>query len=475
MKVRIPNWLTRDIRILPKIRRPPSRWERRIGKGMQAFFTLVLVYFAVWCVYLHFQITRQFTAIRAAGLPASPQELDRWYAAVPDASNAAVILTQAFALFRTFPDKRSKEVMRPKLLDRREKWSAEAGELIAEHVAMNSNALAVAQAALQRPQCRYPVNLSYGLEADLPHLSGLKDLARAAALRAALSAQAGQTEDWPRDVHLMLQLADTLEREPVILSQLVRDAIITMVVQTTERCLNAAPATQASGGLAEAFATAVKTNLLPMGLVGERASAIPVFRMPRAEWGRAGKFAEKSSPPTKPPPLEGRSNPFLWLSGYIERDLNFYLRAMETNIALAALPPSASLIATNLAEQLTDTARRRCYLFSGMILPAISRVIVRDTQTRARICLVQVALAIEQYRTEHGRLPEVLADLAPTFFSAVPTDSFNGEPLRYRPMEKGFFLYSVDRDGQDDGGRQKPLDAKSRDRANYDLTFTVER
>lgn len=476
MRLTLPTWLTRPIWVLPRRqRRPPSRMERRIAKGMQIFVAVCLAGFAAWRVHLHYQITRQFAAIRAAGLPTSPQELDRWYATGPDANNAAVVLTQAFALLRTFPDKRSNEVTQPKLLDRREKWSAETRELIAEQVAMNSNALVVAQSAFHRTQCRYPVDLSYGIEAELPHLSGLKSLARAAALRAVLSAKAGQAVHWPRDIHFMLQLAATLEQEPLVISQLVRNAIVTMAVQTTERCLNAVPATEAASGLAEAFAKSARTNLLPRGLVGERAGAIPTFRMSRAEWSRVGQSEENSAPATKPPPLAGRPNPFLWLSGFLERDLNFYLRAMETNIALAALPPPASLIATNVAEQLTGLAQRRVYVLSGMVLPALSRAIVRDTQTRARVSLVQAALAIERYRAEHGRLPETLSDLTPTYLPVVPADPFTGRALQYRPQESSFVLYSVDRNGHDDGGRQKSLNAKSSDTTDYDLVFTVER
>ena len=68
-----------------------------------------------------------------------------------------------------------------------------------------------------------------------------------------------------------------------------------------------------------------------------------------------------------------------------------------------------------------------------------------------------------------------LADLVPRFLAAVPTDPFNGAPLRYKRSEQGFIVYSIGPDGHDDGGREKPLDAKSSDTNTYDLAFTMER
>ncbi len=472
MKVRIPDWLTKNISIGPRTRRPPSRWERRIGKAIQFFTVLCLVLFVIWRAHLHYQITRQFGAIRSAGLPASPQELDRWYAAVPEASNAAVVLTRAFELQRTFPDKRSNEIEQAKLLDRREAWSAETRELIAEYVAMSGESLAKACEGVQRPQSRYPVDLTCGVEAELSHLSGVKSLARAAALRAVFAAREGHREDWPSDVRLMLQLAATLAHEPMLISQHVRASIISMAVITTERCLNSTTTSDAVCELIEAFAGAEKTNAFRIGLIGERACTTPAFRLSWAELRRVSVLEYTG---TKPPPLAGRPNPVFWLSGFFERDMSFYLRVLETNIALAALPPPASLVAMNIDEKLIEIARRRGYLLSGMILPAIARTVVRDATTRACIRLVQTALAIECYRDRQSQLPKNLAGLTPAFLSVVPADPFTGEPLRYRRTDKGFVIYSVDRDGHDDGGREKPLNAKYSDPTNYDLTFTVER
>ena len=73
----------------------------------------------------------------------------------------------------------------------------------------------------------------------------------------------------------------------------------------------------------------------------------------------------------------------------------------------------------------------------------------RDAQLR----LLVTDLAIRLFRHDEGRLPESLEELTPRYLSAVPLDPFSGNPLLYRCREVGYILYSVWRDGSDDGGR----------------------
>ncbi len=70
-------------------------------------------------------------------------------------------------------------------------------------------------------------------------------------------------------------------------------------------------------------------------------------------------------------------------------------------------------------------------------------------------------LAIEQYRREHGRLPESLDSLTP-YGVSMPTDAFVSQPLRYRVVsDSQYILYSVGADGDDNSGTpaEVPIDA----------------
>ena len=66
---------------------------------------------------------------------------------------------------------------------------------------------------------------------------------------------------------------------------------------------------------------------------------------------------------------------------------------------------------------------------------------------------LHVAFALVAYQREHGRYPAKLDALAPKYLTSIPNDLFAGKPLKYRPSEKGFLLYSVGVNGKDEDGR----------------------
>jgi len=79
---------------------------------------------------------------------------------------------------------------------------------------------------------------------------------------------------------------------------------------------------------------------------------------------------------------------------------------------------------------------------------------VRDRQ-QATTRLLIAELALHAYQLEHGALPDQLDQLTPEFLTELPVDPFDrrGRPLRYVRTEDGYVLYSIGRDGEDDGGR----------------------
>src|SRR5882672_4630543 len=102
MNWKFPSWLNVEIKPLfrPRQKRPPAPWVRHTQKVAAWLLCLLLVWFAVWRVMLYREIDNRFSAIRAAGLPTSGQELNLWHRQVPDSENGALVLTQAFALTR---------------------------------------------------------------------------------------------------------------------------------------------------------------------------------------------------------------------------------------------------------------------------------------------------------------------------------------------------------------------------------------
>jgi hypothetical protein len=261
-----------------------------------------------------------------------------------------------------------------------------------------------------------------------------------------------------------------------LISQLVRDSIITIASRAAEQALNATSIDETSAAALEhSFELMSATNYLRLALIGERAMSIPVFRMSWAEIQQRSKSEADTIREKRPAPLAGKPAILLWLTGYFENDLEFFLRAMDTNVFLASLASPRSLAMTNAAEQLRIASNRNVGLYSGIILPAYAKAAVRDAATQARIRVAQTALALERFRSRHQRLPEALSNLVPDFLSALPLDPFNGGLVRYRSLPAGYVIYSVGEDEKDDGGRETPERKKTSDTNTYDITFIVER
>ena len=452
-------------------RRQSAPWERKLAKVLQIFFLALLGLFLIWRINLYFEVSRRIDAIKTARLPISGQELDDWRRPVPDAENAALVLTQAFSPLWTFPDTRSQEISTALMVPRLQ-WTNGTQEAVAEYVSRNKEALAKAREIFERPKCRYDVDLSYGFDALFPHHDKLKNLAGVAVLHGALC----RSNLWVEDVRLVVRLATTLDDEPTVISHLTRASLLRTAARSVEQNLNIPNVEMGNIELLESdFATAEETNLLPLALIGERAMAVPTFRMSRSEIQQETKQDEAGNHVSKPQRLTGHPWGVMALTGIFERDLNFYLQVMETNIALATLPPRASLAATNVVSECSELARKKHYILSSLILPALARVAVREATTQAQLRLARTGLAVERFRTTKQHLPQTLSELVPEFIPAVPVDPFDGKPMRFHRLEKGYVIYSVDRDGHDDDGREKPVRVKSFDTNSYDLTFIVER
>ena len=440
-----------------------------------ALVFLLLCFFVGWRVLLYREINRQFAQIRAAGFPTSGAELNSWLRPLPDSENGALVLTQAFALMRTLPDIRSNAVTKDSILARTNQWSPETFALTETYVQTNMMALARAGEALGFRRFRYPVDYTYGPDSDMTHLDNLKTLAQIAGLRASLDAAKNRGEDWPAQVEFQLRLAATLEGEPTLLPHLTRNTVIRTAIRTMERNLaQASPGREVCQRLQHAFAYAGRTNLLPFVLATERAAFIPVFRLSWQEIHSHDQGDQGESRPRQRQRFSGKPALVLWLPGIFERDLNLYLQTMEECISLAASSPRESLVLTNVFEKAVQVAREKDFL-PGLLFPAMSRAAVRVVSASAHIEVAKTALAIECFRHDQGRLPEDLQELTPRLLQAIPNDPFDGAPLRYRRLAKGYVVYSIGSDGHDDGGREEPPRKKHSDNTSYDITFTVER
>lgn len=459
-------------------------WENIVWLlcGGAMLVVILIALLLAWRIRLTHEVDAKLAAIRAAGLPTSGAELNSYYPAVPDGENAALVMTQAFALMRNYPDSRSNEVANFKFQSRNQQFTPAQKQLFGSYVEMNASALAKMREAIELPECRYPVDYTPGPNTLLLHLGKLHNLAEIVRYESLLAGESGDTSNVVASIDNLLGMANTLDKEPDLIAQLVRISFIAMAKNSLELCLQATNLSEPElNGLASTFSAADKTNLMAKALAGEPAINTPVFIQVNRNANGARELVKGMKDTGEifsTPDLDARliRDPrFYEATGFWDRDLLYYLNVMETNIALASFAPPQNLVAAgNLKKAENEAEQNRCYL-SKLFIEALSNALTNDVKHFAYLRTSTTAIAVERFRLTREKLPEDLTELVPQFLSAVPIDPFDGKPLRYRHLAKGYVIYSVGTDGHDDGGKEKPADWKSGDKTNYDITFTVER
>jgi hypothetical protein len=104
------------------------------------------------------------------------------------------------------------------------------------------------------------------------------------------------------------------------------------------------------------------------------------------------------------------------------------------------------------------------HVMTRSYIPFILKDMETDVKFQTRLDSVRTAIAIERYRLETNKLPEGLDSLVPKYIEKIPIDPYDGKPLRYKRLEKGYTVYSIGLYGGDNGGTPK-----------QDYPFTVRR
>jgi hypothetical protein len=174
---------------------------------------------------------------------------------VPDTENAALLYESATLLLEAQPaakenllidlgsisDKFIKESLDSDKL-------AEFKQLIGQDVV--TQALSIIAQGTQRDSCRFDLDYDDGLNTLLPHLSGMKNFTRILGAKAYLEAKTGNPDTAWDLLLTQLKFADALRTEPVLISKIVRMAMIRLSCETiTKLCEIAPPNAQQSSDI----------------------------------------------------------------------------------------------------------------------------------------------------------------------------------------------------------------------------------
>ncbi|NNE91150.1 MAG: hypothetical protein HKN23_05845 [Verrucomicrobiales bacterium] len=102
---------------------------------------------------------------------------------------------------------------------------------------------------------------------------------------------------------------------------------------------------------------------------------------------------------------------------------------------------------------------------AAILFPATSRLAGRSFEIAATTDMARVAIAMERFKLANGKYPASLDALVPKFLPAVPKDiaSPDGSPLKLTPEGDRYRIYSVGKNGTDEGGKVAFREADRRD------------
>ena len=390
-----------------------------------------------------------------ADLEKDGRPMERWQVIppeVPDTENAALLYEIATMLLRAQPspgehllwylgdisDKFIKESLDSDKLD-------EFEQLIGQDVV--TQALSIVEQGTRRDSCRFDLDYDDGINMRLPHIAGLRNLTRILCAKAYLEAKTGNPDTAWDMIITQLKFADALRTEAVLISKLVRIAMIRLSCDTiTKLCETASPNTQQ--------ASDIQDLLKDLDDIRPLIHSIDAERLLYGEWVFNLSKDEMYKTNLQNPQEEN--------NGLIQKLIIFgitfkplfladhaaYLRFMHDGTRFLERPYSREE-----GEILEKGFQKKRYIVTRMLTPAIFKVKEIHCQMIAQLRIAKAGLALLQYKQTENTFPATLEALKLQNIN----DPFSDGPLLYKTEGQGFVLYSVGPDQKDNDGspRQK--------------------
>jgi hypothetical protein len=338
-----------------------------------------------------------------------------------------------------------------------------------EEMAKAATAVAEARKLADMPHGRFPLQWSPDSISTILHSQDAREAAHLLQLDALLLTQEGDLDEALRSTHGILNAGRSVGDEPTLISALIRMAIWAVAVGSVERVLaQGEPSPAALADLQRQLEEEEKENLMLCGTRGERAGMEHL--MANLQNGSV-KMADVLGGGgmrvglTGPDLVDGLL--VTYSSANLKSQRTALLRFMTQIVEAAKLPPEEQW---QRNKQLNADVTNHGLLVR-MLVPAVIKVTEANQRNLALLRCDIVALAAERYRRIHGDWPpSIQALVAEGLLQRVPTDPYDGAPLRYQVRDDRLVIYSLGRDMQDNGGK---LDGKSGWTEGTDVGFTL--
>ena len=395
------------------------------------------------------KLRRAYADLKKDGRPMEP-----WQVIPPEVSdteNAALLYQSAALLLKAQParddnllvdlgdlsDKFLKDSLDPNKLD-------EFKQLIAQDVV--TQALSIVEQGTRRDSCRFDLDYDEGLNILLLHRSDLRDLARILCAKAYFEAETGNPDNAWDMVTTQLKFANALKTEPVLISQIVRMAMVRLSCDTIKKlCEIAPPSVQQTSDIQNLLKDFDDIRTLIYSIDAERLLIGEwVFNLTKDEMYKANQNIQKDDAGLLHKLIIfGITFKPLFLADHAA-----YLRFMHDGTRFLERPYSPEQ-----GEVMEQGVQKKRYIVTRILTPSILRFKVRHWEMIAQLRIVQAGLALLQYKQNEDAFPATLDALKLQNIN----DPFSDGLLLYKTEGQGFVLYSVGPDQKDNDGspRQK--------------------
>jgi len=433
--------------------------ERRKGFELRGWHVLVgmlavlVVLFILFRVFSHSALERKIAELRAKGYPTTIDELEKYNQLPNGIPNAADLYVKAFNAYRvpTEAEKMLLPYVGSLVLKPGESIPPASKTATEAFLARNTKTIELLRHAGQIEQCRYSSSRLSNGGLWNPYYAEMKTCFKLLSLWIFEKAEAGNSQEVIRGIVDQIRFSESLKQDPYLVSYLSRltfHALNYDVLQDiffVQLELNDQQMIELQMELFK-----VRNDLqISQAIIGERCFHIVSYK-------------------TKDPYFGAKPARLLGVMGINTMRVLDHEDQLEK---IGGLDPEYRFKEYQRVEE-EIKSWSLLYFRAKMLIPAKSTMGRIELRVIGELDCARAALGVERYRLAQRRLPGLLQELVPKYLEKVPIDPFDGKPLRYKRLEKGYTIYSIGEDGEDNGGVPKDKVPKG---ANYDWPFTVER
>jgi hypothetical protein len=429
---------------------PPISRELRAAHRARWFFAIVILgpilFLGAHHLYLSFQVNRELTILKKAGIPFTIEDCARDFQARKATNDSAYSYIEALRTFKNLDSIATRSLLGksgdPKLPQFDEKDRAAFTQLLKT----NEPAFQKLDVALQNPRAFYNLEWSEGFAMLLPQEAATKKVSRLLQLRALFAIESHDTPAAIKETERILALADSIAEEPLLISALIRMSCCQSAIRISELLLNnCAVSDDDLVRLEKLFADWTTAPQMIKSFALERAEIIEVFDYPT----------------TLLPAVLNEPNGIafklgiymLRVTGNLQKDRIYFLQQMRQLEEILQTPAPLRYSKLNFLSAAFERERAaigrsagspRIKLVSGIFLGAEIKAIEKQIAIDARLRIALTALAIERFRRQQHRDPSSMGDLVPQFLPAALTDPYTGQPIQFKSNEKGLLVFCHD-------------------------------